>query len=746
MNSSLTTISSFFSGRPNTPSGFNGLKRRCIFNRKIATKSSVIPNDCRAGEVLGYAGRVQAGATSRTSPLSPRADFVGYFMGQLREFYERLLRLEDNPQATSESSRHLQQELLERQSKVFQQMTQELREHNVTILDSLNSLTKDQIYSLVLDLRKKIGTFTENGETVLTDITFQDDLKGLAENRAFFNERLCALVKFQSESGEHKYGIARLPKYRFGEQKAFPRFLRVKISSRGEKLKQKQIFVPVELVLEKALAQQIAEREKGEIISFFPFSLTQSVRTTDFDKTNPIDVARGELIERGNVSQKSWVWKNYLAESGVFKLEVPSQIQQSNPEIIQLLADNLGISETNIFPVDHPVNLSQMPKFEIKEGKTKKGKTKKAKEVGIIPEEFKNPEKIFDTLKGLGDEGILFRHPSVSYKDTVLAFLEQSVKDPKVESIKLVLYRAGIGNSKKTENAIISALLKAQNNGKRVSVFLETRARGDGTENYGLIKILGKAGINVYTRVPLTERKVHAKLLLVDRNEGKTDEQTREPILTRYFHASTGNYNPVTAKFYTDMSLISANQEVGEEVATLLDHLIRGINDAPVAPEFNKILVAPFGLKEKIINLINQEADKGSNGYICMKMNELSDPEVVKALELAAQNGCKVNLIIRGVSMVLPVTHSNGGEIKILSKIDNLLEHDRLIQFGKGKDCTIYMGSADLHVRKINGKRCEVLVPVEGKKNQEYGQYRKRSTQKRRKSGQREKIKRILRQ
>jgi hypothetical protein len=398
-------------------------------------------------------------------------------------------------------------------------------------------------------------------------------------------------------------------------------------------------------------------------------------------------------------------------EHSIVKLEIGGN--PPDDELNQLQAA-LDIDSTNtIRLVNLPVNLYALPDLP---KASKSGRGFEVTSKAGSTKNTKNAESMFDLIAQRGSERIV-RHPKDAFEDTVLKFIRDASNDAAVTSIKIVIYRSGVGRGNPKDNPVIKSLIKAKESGKDVTVFLEVRARGDGLENSSLKNFLEKQGIKVITHEATEGRKVHAKMTLVTRTEPREDGVEQN---VSYSHIGTGNYNPVTSKFYIDTSMITADPEIAKDLQTLFGY-IEGEDTSKQAPKptFEKLLVAPFDLSSKITELIKAEQDKGTDGYIALKMNELSDPDIINALQEAAKAGCKINLIVRGVSMLLPTTHDNGGCIKILSKVDKFLEHDRIYQFGKGEDALFYLGSADMHIRKINGLRVEILAPVSGKMSRE---------------------------
>ncbi len=277
----------------------------------------------------------------------------------------------------------------------------------------------------------------------------------------------------------------------------------------------------------------------------------------------------------------------------------------------------------------------------------------------------------------------MVHHPYESF-DPVIRFLEESAEDPAVLAIKQTLYRVS-GHS-----GIVNALIKAAKNGKQVTVLFEIKARFDEENNIRRARELAEAGAHVVYGI--AGLKVHCKALLTVRRE--EDGQLR-----RYVHLSTGNYNETTAQQYTDLGYFSNDPLLTEDVACLFN-VITGFFEPHL---WNKLIVAPFNLREKILQMIDREDTR-----ITIKANAVIDSEVMEHLCLAAERGVKIDLAIRGICGLYPVSEN----IRIVSVLDRFLEHSRIYIFANGGNPEYYLGSADLMPRNLK-RRIEILFPVE---------------------------------
>jgi polyphosphate kinase len=299
-----------------------------------------------------------------------------------------------------------------------------------------------------------------------------------------------------------------------------------------------------------------------------------------------------------------------------------------------------------------------------------------------------------DLFEAIRQKDILLHHP-FDHFDTVVAFLEQAAADPDVLAIKQTLYRTG------GDRRIIGALMSAVNNGKQVTAVVELRARFDEANNIQWARALEEAGVHVV--YGLVGFKIHAKMTLVVRKEGDR--------LRRYLHVATGNYNPTTARLYTDLGLLTCRPEFGED-ATALFNLLTGICQFPGQ---KKLLVAPFEILDRTLALIDREAENARRGLparIVAKMNSLVTREIIVALYRASQAGVKIDLIVRGICCLRPGVKGVSENITVRSIVDRYLEHSRIFYFENACQPEVFLGSADWMPRNLL-RRIEVNFPIE---------------------------------
>jgi polyphosphate kinase len=299
----------------------------------------------------------------------------------------------------------------------------------------------------------------------------------------------------------------------------------------------------------------------------------------------------------------------------------------------------------------------------------------------------------FFTLIRNGD--ILVHHPYHSFTASVQQFITQAAHDPDVLAIKMTLYRTS------GDSPIINALIAAAANQKQVAVLVELKARFDEENNINCAKKLEQAGVHVvYGLVGL---KTHTKTILVVRQEKNQ--------IRRYVHVGTGNYNPKTANLYTDLGLFTCRADLGTDLTNLFN-LLTGYSRQK---SFRKLLVAPINMRDRMIEMIDREAEhsrKGGNGRIVAKMNALVDPPIIQALYAASQAGVKIDLIIRGICCLRPNTEGLSENIRVISVVGRFLEHSRIFYFHNDGQEEMYIGSADWMTRNLS-RRVEAISPIE---------------------------------
>lgn len=353
----------------------------------------------------------------------------------------------------------------------------------------------------------------------------------------------------------------------------------------------------------------------------------------------------------------------------------------------ELLVDALQIGEQDVYNITGPIDTTCFMKFADLPG------FEHLRHKPYIPQIAADLLGKGSLFEAISEKDILLHHPYESF-EPVIDFVRRAANDPSVLAIKQTLYRVS-GNS-----PIVQALAQAAENGKQVTVLVELKARFDEANNIVWARRLEEAGCHViYGLVGL---KTHAKMTLVVRKESSD--------IKRYVHMSTGNYNDATARLYTDIGLFTANDQFGADASAFFN-VLSGYADPPV---WNKIVVAPLGLRAKIHDLIDREiqhAQAGRPAQIIAKMNSLLDKDVILKLYEASQQGVDIHLIIRGICVLLPGLPGVSTGICVRSIVGRLLEHSRIFYCQNGGDEKIYLSSADWMPRNLN-QRVELLFPV----------------------------------
>jgi len=366
------------------------------------------------------------------------------------------------------------------------------------------------------------------------------------------------------------------------------------------------------------------------------------------------------------------------------RLEVRAPVGE---RLRQELLEVFDLLPSDVYECDGPVNISRLIQLLELESDAK---LSARHFVAPIHPALREPTKIFQTIRA-GD--LLLHHPFDSF-DSVVDFLEQAARDPRVLAIKQTVYRT-------TEDSpILRALLDAAERGKQVTALVEIKARFDEEKNIRWARRMEEAGVQiVYGLVGL---KTHCKLMLAMRRE---DDGIR-----RYAHIGTGNYNPVTARQYTDFGLFTADPEVTAEVASVFN-LLTSLSSRE---RWNQLLVAPFTLRTGLLERIAREAEHARAGRpaaIVAKLNAIQDEEIVAALYEASQAGVEIDLVVRGICSLKPGVPGLSERIRVRSIVDRFLEHTRVVRFENDGKPELWLGSADWMPRNLRG-RVEVMCRV----------------------------------
>lgn len=359
----------------------------------------------------------------------------------------------------------------------------------------------------------------------------------------------------------------------------------------------------------------------------------------------------------------------------------------AHPEIVERLASNFELDPSQVFMTDGPVNLSRLMTLY---GEVNRPDLKYPSFTG---RELRLHRKSVDLFDELRHHDILLHHPYDSY-DAVVGFIEAAAADPHVVSMKQTLYRT-------SDNSPIFRALTEAAQSKEVTVVVELTARFDEASNIRWARNLEDAGVQVFHGI--VGLKTHCKLALVVRRDD-------DGIMRRYAHLGTGNYNPITARFYTDISLLTSDPDITSSVHAVFNYLTARSESDDYAP----LLVAPLTLAQGTIHLIQRETEHARAGRparIVAKMNSLLEQSVIEALYAASQAGVEIDLIIRGICSLRPGLPGISERIRVRSIVGRFLEHSRIFYFANAGEEEIYCGSVDWMPRNLF-ERCEVAFPI----------------------------------
>jgi polyphosphate kinase len=473
------------------------------------------------------------------------------------------------------------------------------------------------------------------------------------------NKALCLALLLRAKrrsSGPQILGVVTVPR-------ALPRFVRLPASDGSFDY----------LLLQDLIAQNLAGMYRGyEVLSHSAFRVTRNSNLyfEEEEARSLLETIRVELHNR--------------RKGDAVRLEIETG---ADPEIVERLRVNFELDEDQLFRSNGPVNLSRLMFFY---GDVQRPDLR-------FPSFTPKPLHLSRKSTGIFDElrqrDILLHHPYDSY-DPVVSFIQQGAQDPAVVTMKQTLYRTS------HDSPMFQALTEAGAT-KEATVVVELMARFDEASNIAWSRSMEDAGVQVFHGV--VGLKTHCKLaLLVRRDE--------DGVTRRYCHLGTGNYNPVTARFYTDLSLLTSEPQIAERVHMVFNYLTAHAE----IDDYRPLLVAPLTMAESFLRLIRREqehAQAGRPAHIVAKMNALLEPSVIEALYAASQAGVEIDLIVRGLSILRPGVKGLSERIRVRSIVGRFLEHSRIFHFANGGDNEIYLGSADWMPRNLF-ERCEVVFPV----------------------------------
>jgi len=618
---------------------------------------------------LEFNKRVLEEALNPDLPLLDKVKFVSIFFLNLDEFYMiRVSGLKEQIRANIITS------TIDGLSPF-----EELREIEKQVKKMLSTIDDLWNNSILPDLKKnnvvisKIEDLSENEQAALSQY-FHKEIFPVLTPLAFdpgrpfpyiSNLSLSFAILISKSENERHFARVKIPSI-------LPRLLRVDKILKPNKIRKNGKLSAKFIWIDDLIKQNLCFLFPGvEIVEAHSFRIT---RNTDLGIQEDEADDLLEVIEE-NIKQRKF--------GSVVRLEV----EKNMPDyMIETLSDNLGIKQTDIHVIEGSLGLSNvmelynLPFHHLKE-KPYQAKT------------FPNLEDNENIFSIISNKDIILHHPYDSFTP-VIEFIKHASQDPDVLAIKQTLYRVG------TDSPIVKYLIEAAERQKQVAVLVELKARFDEENNIFWARELEKAGVHVvYGLIGL---KTHSKMTMVVRKESDG--------VKRYVHLGTGNYNPSTAKLYTDLGLFTANKEICEDVSEVFNYLT-GYSELK---DFNKLFVSPINTRNKFLELIQREIKHKKNGgsaHLIFKFNSLVDPVLIAALYEASNNGVEIDLIVRGICCLRPQVPKISENIKVISIVGRFLEHSRIYYFNNNGNEELYLSSADLMPRNLD-RRVEVTFPI----------------------------------
>ncbi len=625
---------------------------------------------------LEFNNRVLHEATDPRTPLLERLKFMSIFSSNLDEFFMvRVAGLKQQVEAqvsklTPDGRTPSQQ--LDAISQRLRPMVNEQHQHFEQVLRL--QLVREGIHLLdYMDLNQEQRTylqryFEEQIFPVLTPLAVDPGHPFPYISNLSLN--LAVLVK-DPETEEEYFARVKVPK-------VLPRFVPL-----PELLRQGQKDIPpiwMGIPLEQVIAHNLESLFPGmNIQEYYPFRITRNADlAVEEDEADDLLLA----IEQG------------LRQRRLGGSVVRMEIQVTTPDSVRAtLMQEMGLQDSDVYAIEGLLGLGDLMSFM----ELPLPGLKDSPWTPMRPSHLRTSgdDEVEDFFSLIRHSDLLVHHPYHSFAATVQRFITQAAHDPEVLAIKMTLYRTS------GDSPIIKSLINAAENGKQVAVLVELKARFDEENNIQWARQLERAGVHVvYGLVGL---KTHTKVVLVVRRE--------EDRIHRYVHIGTGNYNPKTARIYTDLGLLSCRDDLGADLTDLFNYLTGYSRQRA----YRKLLVAPLSLRDRMTAMIRREIDhcrQGETGRIVAKMNALVDPEIIATLYEASQAGVQIDLIVRGICCLRPGLEGISENIRTISIVGRYLEHSRIYYFHNQGQEEVYIGSADWMPRNLD-RRVEAVAPVE---------------------------------
>ncbi len=631
---------------------------------------------------LEFNRRVLSEAMDKRTPLLERLKFMAIFSSNLDEFFMvRVAALKKQVAAGVTK--------LSADGKTSQQQLN-------AIADILPSMVRDQHQHFEKILKKEL---TKSGICLLDYVDLNQEQRTYINE--FFEEYIFPVLTPLAVDPSHPFpyisnlslNLAVVLKNPQNDDELFARVKIPKVLSRfvalPEELKQGKKGKPrvwTGVPIEQIVIHNLEYLFPGmNILESYAFRVTRNADlSVEEDEADDLLLAIEKELQKRRIGGSS------------VRLEIEASVPT---EIRSTIMSELGLSESDVYDIDSLLSLGDLMSFMALPLPNLKDKPWNAELPSRLSwlsekEDDNSPEgKNFFNVVRQGD--LLVHHPYHSFSNTVLRFIQEAAHDPDVLAMKMTLYRTS------GDSPIIKSLIAAAQNGKQVVVLVELKARFDEENNILWARKLEKSGVHVVYGV--TGLKTHTKITLVVRQEKKH--------IRRYVHIGTGNYNPKTAKIYTDLGLFSCREELGADLTDLFNFLTGYSRQK----SYRKLLVAPVSLRDRTIATIEREIEHsrgGKTGRIVAKMNSLVDQEVIQTLYKASQAGVEIDLIVRGICCLRPGIPDFSDKIRVISIIGRFLEHSRIFYFHNNGEEEIYIGSADWMTRNLS-RRVEAVTPVE---------------------------------
>ena len=489
-----------------------------------------------------------------------------------------------------------------------------------------------------------------------------------------------AALILDPETGQQQFARVKVP------QKTMPRFVEIPPDLSGIEPEPILSAVPLEQVVAFNL-KLLFPGMKVEEHYFFRVTRDADLELRDLEADDLMSAIEQGLHKRRMGGE-------------VVRLEVTNEMPQ---RVVEMLIEGMDVEEKDLYRIsgllglDDLFELMRLPLQQIKDephiGQTSKVLARSQR--GMLEDESIKEEEFENIFSVIRRKDILLHHPYDLFATSVEEFINQAADDPLVMGIKMTLYRTS------KDSPIIAALIRAAENGKQVMALVELKARFDEGNNIQWAKHLEQSGVHVVYGV--LGLKTHTKTVLVVRKE--------KARLRSYVHIGTGNYNSKTSRLYTDIGLLSARPELGQDLVELFNYLT-GFSKQQ---NFRRLLVAPVTLRKGMESLIIREiehARAGRKGHIRAKMNALVDPAIISLLYEASQVGVRIELIIRGMCCLYPGRKGLSENISVISIVGRFLEHSRIFWFANDENPEVYIGSADWMPRNLD-RRVEAITPIE---------------------------------